>query len=39
MMDWPGSEEKMTSDSSLKLRFSKSYWDVVRDLHFQFGVI
>ena len=29
MMDLPGNDGKMTSDSSMKLKFSKSSWDVI----------
>ena len=39
MLEWPGNDEKMTSNSSLKLRFSESSWNVSRGFWFQFGVI
>ena len=30
MLDWPGNDRKMTSDSNFKERFSKNYLDLVR---------
>ena len=39
MLVWPGNDEKMTSNSSLKLRFSESSWNVLTGFWFQFGVM
>ena len=39
MTDWLGSDEKTTSDSSLKLTFYKGSSDAVRKFWYQFGMI
>ena len=39
LLDCPGNDEKMTSDSNFNLKFSKRLLVVVRSFLFQFGVI
>ena len=39
MSDCPGSDRKVTSHNNFKLRLSKSFFDLVRDFLFKFGVI
>ena len=39
MLDRPGNNGKMTSHKNFKLKFSKSYFVLVRDFYFEFDLI